>query len=221
MIRSVLFDLDGTLADTAPDLANALNNVRMEMGLAPLPLQVIRPEVSNGATALTRLGFNIDCTHPEFEPLRLRLLEFYQQNIAAETRLFEGMHEVLKVLENSDIQWGVVTNKPARFTEPLLKALDLSHRATCIVSGDTLEKKKPNPEPILHACNIVGCKPHQAVYVGDAPRDIEAGRRAGTKTLVALFGYINEQQQPRQWGADGFVETPRDIVNWLSGYMRN
>jgi HAD superfamily hydrolase (TIGR01549 family) len=143
-------------------------------------------------------------------------LAFYQQNIATHTRLFDGMHEVLNTLEKSNIRWGVVTNKPSRFTEPLLKALDLTHRAACIVSGDTLEKKKPHPEPILHACDIVGCNPHEAVYVGDAPRDIEAGKRAGTKTLVALFGYISEQQQPQHWGADGFVKTPRDIVSWLS-----
>ena len=221
MLRSVLFDLDGTLADTAPDLANALNNVLIENGMAPLPRQVIRQEVSNGAMALTKLGFNIDSDHPDFEPRRLRLLEFYMQNIAAETRLFDGMHEVLDCLEGLNIHWGVVTNKPARFTEPLLKALNLSHRAACIVSGDTLEKKKPNPEPIIHACEIIGCKPHEVVYVGDAPRDIEAGKRAGTKTLVALFGYISEQQQPHQWGADGLVETPQDIINWLSCHMPN
>ena len=216
MIRSVLFDLDGTLADTAPDLANALNNVRMESGLAPLPLQTIRCEVSNGAIALTKLGFDIDSDHPQFEPLRLRLLEHYRQNIATETRLFDGMHAVLKTLEEMNIHWGVVTNKPARFTEPLLNALDLTHRAACIVSGDTLEKKKPHPEPILHACNIVGCRPTETVYVGDAPRDIEAGKRAGTKTLVALFGYISDHEQPQQWGADGMVQAPQDILSWVT-----
>lgn len=221
MLRSVLFDLDGTLADTAPDLANALNQVRAEQGLMPLPLQTIRFEVSNGAAALVKLGFNIDVDHRDFEPLRLRLLEFYQQDIAAQTRLFDGMQEVLNTLEALNILWGVVTNKPARFTHPLLEALGVSRRAACIVSGDTLEKKKPYPEPILHACDLVGCKPHETVYVGDAQRDIESGRRAGTKTLVALFGYIGDHLQPQQWGADGMVETPQHIIPWLSKHIPN
>ena len=221
MFRSVLFDLDGTLADTAPDLANALNKVLMENARAPLPLQTVRCQVSNGASALIKLGFNIEPDHADFEPLRLRLLEFYSQAIAAETRLFDGMHEVLNGLEALNIRWGVVTNKPSRFTDPLLQALALSHRAACVVSGDTLDKKKPNPEPILHACNIVGCEPQECIYVGDAQRDIEAGRRAGTKTLVALFGYISEQQPPLQWGADGLVDAPQDIIHWLSNYIPN
>jgi phosphoglycolate phosphatase len=221
MFHSVLFDLDGTLADTAPDLANALNNVLTENGRLPLPLQTIRYEVSNGATALIKLGFNIESNHPDFETLRLRLLELYAQAIAVETRLFDGMHEVLNALEALNIRWGVVTNKPSRFTTPLLDALALSQRAACVICGDTLEKKKPHPEPILHACNIVGCKPHQTIYIGDAQRDIEAGKRAGTKTLVALFGYISEHQQPRQWGADGLVESPQDIIRWLSSDLAN
>ncbi len=221
MYSSILFDLDGTLADTAPDLASALNKVLIENQRAALPLQTIRYEVSNGASALIKLGFDIDSNHADFEPLRLRLLEFYSQSIAKETRLFAGMHEVLSALEAVNIPWGVVTNKPSRFTNPLLDALSLTQRAACIISGDTLEKKKPHPEPILHACNIVGCHPYETVYVGDAQRDIEAGKRAGTKTLVALFGYIGEQQRPAQWGADGLVETPQDIIHWLSNTNAN
>ena len=221
MFRSVLFDLDGTLADTAPDLANALNNVLAENGRPALPLQTVRYQVSNGASALIKLGFDIDHSHTEFEPLRLRLLEFYAQAIAVETRLFEGMHEVLCDLEALGIRWGVVTNKPSRFTNPLLQALDLSRRSACIVSGDTLKNKKPHPEPILHACDIVGCKPHETIYVGDAQRDIEAGNRAGTKTLVALFGYISDDQRPHHWGADGAVETPQEIIRWLSNNIPN
>jgi phosphoglycolate phosphatase len=221
MFRSVLFDLDGTLADTAPDLANALNKVLVENERSPLPLQTIRYQVSNGASALIKLGFEIEDNHRDFEPLRLRLLEFYAQAVAAETRLFDGMHEVLNGLEVLNIRWGVVTNKPSRFTNPILEALALSHRTACVISGDTLAKKKPHPEPILHACNIVGCKPHESIYVGDAQRDIEAGNRAGTKTLVALFGYISAQQQPLQWGADGLVDTPQEIIHWLCNYIPN
>ena len=221
MFRSILFDLDGTLADTAPDLANALNQVVIEEGRAALPLQTIRYQVSNGASALINLGFGINNDHPEFEPLRLRLLEYYAQVIAAETRLFDGMLEVLQHLEALQIPWGVVTNKPSRFTNPLLEALGLTNRSACVISGDTLEKKKPHPEPILHACDIIGCTPGETVYVGDAPRDIEAGKRAGTKTLVAMFGYISAEQQPLQWGADGYVESPQDIIRWLAGNMPN
>ncbi|MCG6969480.1 MAG: HAD-IA family hydrolase [Gammaproteobacteria bacterium] len=221
MIRSVLFDLDGTLADTAPDLANALNNALVANGRSPLPLQSIRYQVSNGASALVKLGFNIDSGHAEFEPLRLQLLDFYAQAVATDTRLFEGMHEVLNTLEALNIAWGVVTNKPTRFTKPLLHALELSQRSACIICGDTLEKKKPHPEPILHACSIVGCQPNETIYVGDAQRDIEAGRRAGTKTLVAMFGYIDKNQRPRQWGADGYIDTPQDIIRWLNDFMPN
>ncbi len=221
MLRSVLFDLDGTLADTAPDLANALNNVREEQGLPPLPPPDIRCQVSNGASALIRLGFNIDSGDPGFEPLRLRLLEFYARAIAAQTRLFEGMHDVLNTLDALNIPWGVVTNKPSRFTNPLLQALQLTERAACVICGDTLEKKKPHPEPVLHACNIIGCKPHEAVYVGDARRDIDAGRQAGAKTLVAMFGYIGEDQRPEEWGADGLVHSPQDIIHWLCGTLPN
>lgn len=221
MFRSVLFDLDGTLADTAPDLANALNKVLVEQGRSPLPLSIIRYQVSNGATALIKLGFNIDSDHAEFEPLRLRLLEFYAQALAEETRLFNGMHNVLDALDALDMRWGIVTNKPTRFTTPLIQSLELHKRTACVVCGDTLEKKKPHPEPILHACKLVGCMPNETVYVGDAQRDIQAGKQAGTKTLVALFGYISVEQQPHQWGADGFVNNPLDIISWLASNMPN
>lgn len=214
MIRSVLFDLDGTLADTAPDLAAALNNVRVEQGLKPLPLETIRCEVSNGANALTRLGFELDPGHPKFEALRLRLLDHYAENIAEHSRLFDGMDELLNCLEQQDIAWGIVTNKPKRFTESLVEQLKISSRAACIISGDTLEKKKPNPEPIYHACDLIGCKPHESIYVGDAQRDIEAGNRAGCYTIVALFGYIQQNQSPHKWGADASIDHPLEILQW-------
>ncbi len=214
-IRTVLFDLDGTLVDTAPDLALALNTLRKEMGLRPIPFEHIRPEVSHGGTALIRLGFRRDPGDAEFAPLRQRFLELYEQNLTTNTRLFPGMEELLGTLEQRGIQWGVVTNKPGWLTEPLMEQLALAGRADCIVSGDTVAHSKPHPAPLLHACHQTGSTPGECLYVGDARRDIEAGSSAGMKTLVALFGYIGEQDNPQQWSADGMVEHPRQILEWL------
>ncbi len=212
-IKTVLFDLDGTLADTAPDLAYALNGVLAEQGRAPLPLGTIRPAASHGGIALIRCGFGEG--HPEEEALRLRLLAIYRANIARETRLFPGMAEVLAEIETRGLNWGVVTNKPAWLTEPLLEALGLSRRAACIVSGDTCEQRKPHPQPVLHACQQAGAEARECLYVGDAQRDIEAGRRAGARTLAALFGYIGKDDRPQDWGADALIEQPGEILAWL------
>ncbi len=214
-IRTVLFDLDGTLADTAPDLAYALNTLLGEQGRAPLPFAVIRPVVSNGATALVRLGFNLPAEHAGFDTLRQRLLALYQEHIARETRLFEGMAELLDYIEGAEMNWGVVTNKPAFLTLPLMAALGLSARAACIVSGDTTAKRKPHPEPLLHGCRLAGSTAAQCLYVGDAERDIIAGREAGMATLVARFGYIGAEERPEHWGADGLVAQPVHIIDWL------
>lgn len=214
-IRTVLFDLDGTLADTAPDLAYALNCVLTEQGCAPLPYETIRPVVSHGGIALIKLGFGIDEQAPEFQPLRQRLLDIYRDNIARETRLFDGMSALLEALEQRGLNWGVVTNKPAWLTEPLLEALEISHRASSVVSGDTLPERKPHPAPMLLACEQAGSDAGHCLYVGDAERDIEAGRNAGMRTLIALFGYIGEQDQPANWQADGMVERALEILDWL------
>jgi 2-phosphoglycolate phosphatase len=212
-VRAVLFDLDGTLADTAPDLAYALNQVRVEQGLPPYPLIAIRPHVSHGSTALIQMGFGMDTEDPGFEPLRQRLLAVYRDNIAVHTALFPQMEELLLTLEQRGIQWGVVTNKPAFLTDPLIEALSLNRRATCI--GDTTAQRKPHPMSLLHACALAGCEPQHCLYVGDAERDIEAGRRAGMTTLVALFGYLREHDTPAQWGANGMIDAPLDILQWL------
>lgn len=209
----VLFDLDGTLADTAPDLAYALNRVLAEEGRPPLPLATIRPAASHGSAGLLRLAFGEG--HPDSERLRQRLLNLYSENIARETRLFPGMETVLRTVEARGLPWGVVTNKPARFTEPLLAALDLTARAACIVSGDTCAESKPHPRPILYACEQIATAPARCLYVGDAERDIQAGRRAGTHTLVALFGYLADDDRPQAWGADGLIERPQEILPWL------
>lgn len=215
-LTTVLFDLDGTLADTAPDLAFALNSVLEEQGCAPLPFEHIRPVVSHGAAALIRLGFGLGPQDPGFAPLRARLLEIYRANLARDTRLFPGMEELLAVLEQRGMKWGVVTNKPAWLTEPLLGALSVAHRACCIVSGDTTRQRKPHPEPMFHACAVAGSRPGECVYVGDAQRDVEAGRQAGMKTLVALFGYLDATDRPAEWGADGMVAHPLEILDWVT-----
>lgn len=214
-IRTVLFDLDGTLADTAPDLAFALNEVLREQGCAPLPFQTIRPVVSHGGLALIKLGFNIDESAPQFDALRQRLLAIYRENIVHQTTLFAGMAELLETIESRGLNWGVVTNKPGWLTEPLLEGLALSARAATIVSGDTLSERKPHPAPMLLACRQAGSSAAECLYVGDAERDIEAGRNAGMRTLVALFGYIGEQDRPELWQADGMVESADAILDWL------
>ncbi|MDT8388339.1 MAG: phosphoglycolate phosphatase [Thiogranum sp.] len=212
---TVLFDLDGTLLDTAPDLANALNAVLESNGRAPLPFERIRPVVSNGGAALIQLGFGLDATHVDFPPLRQQFLDHYQQHLAEHTRLFPGMEDVLLHIETQGLTWGVVTNKPAWLTDPLLEALQLDKRAAGIVSGDTVKQCKPHPAPLLHACKLIGSTPQRCLFVGDALRDIQAGLSARMSTLVALFGYIVEADCPESWGADALIETPQEILPWL------
>ena len=213
--RTILFDLDGTLADTAPDLADALNTVLQRNGSPPLAYEKIRPVVSHGGVALIELGFGLPQQDPGFEPLRQQLLDAYLQNIASKTRLFPGMAELLQAIERRGLSWGVVTNKPGWLTDPLLAAMQLDHRAACVVSGDTLPQRKPDPAPLLHACQLTDSQVHECVYIGDAERDIVAGQRAGMTTLVALFGYIGEHEQPHRWGADALLESPQQILQWL------
>ena len=215
-IRTVLFDLDGTLADTAPDLAFALNQVLREQGCEPLPYKQIRPVVSHGGIALIKLGFGIDEDAPQFDALRQRLLAIYREHIVRDTTLFEGLAAVLETIESRGLNWGVVTNKPAWLTEPLLEGLGLTQRAVTIISGDTLDQRKPHPAPMLLACKQAGSTASQCLYIGDAERDIEAGRNAGMQTLVALFGYIGEGDRPEQWQADGMIKEAQAIIEWLS-----
>ncbi len=214
-IKGVFFDLDGTLADTAPDLAYALNTLRKEQQLVPLPYADIRPVVSHGATALLRLGFDVGPGHISYDFLRQRLLEIYNAHLTYKTRLFPGMAALLQALEDRRIPWGVITNKPGWLTEPLMEGLGLAQRAACIVSGDSTPNTKPHPGPMLHACRQTGLEGEQCLYVGDARRDIEAGNSAGMKTLVALFGYIGADDAPETWQADGLVERPLDILRWI------
>lgn len=216
-IRTVLFDLDGTLADTAPDLAHALNTLLTEEGRATLAYETIRPQVSHGAGALVRLGFD-GVTDTEFERLRNRFLVLYAENLVRETRLFPGMNKLLSELKHRGLNWGIVTNKSAFLTEPLVTQLGLPWPPASIVSGDSTANRKPHPEPMLLACTQAGSQPAQCLYVGDAERDIEAGRRAGMRTLVALFGYISKNETPQHWGADGMIHYPHEILDWLHAH---
>ncbi len=217
-IETVFFDLDGTLADTAPDLATALNQVLVEQNRSPLPIDDIRPTVSLGGNAMICHAFGIDEEDPLFASLRERFLTIYHGGIADETRLFPGMEDVLDSIEADGFCWGVITNKSAWLTEPLMEELDLILRAGCIVSGDSTEQRKPHPAPMLHACELVGCDPSHTLYIGDAQRDIEAGQRAGMHTLVAMYGYIAADEDPASWGADGFVNSPVEIIDWVRNY---
>jgi len=221
MLRTVLFDLDGTLLDTAPDLAAALNAVLREQGRPALPFDDIRPVVSHGTTGLLGLGFGLRPGEDEFEILRQRLLAIYAADLSSHTRLFPGMDQVLDHIEAQGMNWGVVTNKPGWLTEPLMADLGLSERAACIVSGDTTPQRKPDPEPMLHACHLAGSEAAQCLYIGDAERDIEAGRRAGMQTLVAAFGYLGRDDDILAWGADGVVDTPAGILAWVGGCTEN
>lgn len=216
--RCVLFDLDGTLLDTAPDLAGALNAVRVEEGLSAMPLELIRPHVSNGARALVLLGFGGDDQHPRFNARRQRLLDCYRDGLCVHTRLFEGMAQVLSAIEAGGASWGVVTNKPGWLTDPLMAAAGLSARAACIVSGDTVAQRKPHPAPLLHAASKAGVVPEQCIYIGDARRDAEAARAAGMPMLAAAYGYIEPQEDPDTWGAAAVITRPADILPHLHGH---
>ncbi len=215
MTRAVLFDLDGTLVDTAGDLGHVLNLMRACRGLPALPDAAMRPQASHGTRGLLKVGFDVEPDHPVFEPLRHEFLDLYAQHLTRRSRPFPGMVEVLDTLETRGIAWGVVTNKPARFTEPLLAHLGLMARAACVVSGDTCAQPKPHPAGLLHACRVVGSKPADCLYVGDAERDAQAARAAGMPTLIALYGYIGDADRPHEWGGQGTIDRPEGLLDYL------
>jgi len=212
---AVLLDLDGTFADTAPDLGHALNRLLAERGRPALPFPLIRPHASHGSQGLIRLGFGLGPGDEGYETLRLRYLEIYAANLTRATLPFPGMLDLVERLEERATPWGIVTNKPAWLTGPLMETLGLSERAACIVSGDTTAHAKPHPAPLLHACRLIGREPGDCWYVGDSERDVAAGLAAGTGTLVALFGYLGSEDNPTAWGADGMVREPLEILRWL------
>jgi phosphoglycolate phosphatase len=211
----ILFDLDGTLVDTAHDLAYALNLQRELHGLAILPLDVIRPYASHGSKGLLSVGFVLTPDDDNFEAMREEYLALYDQVLTRNPMLFEGVGELLATLDSKAVRWGVVTNKPRRFTQPLLENIGLLERAACVVCADDAPRPKPHPDTLLLACEQAGVNPQQCWYVGDAERDIEAGRAAGMQTVVALYGYLGEDDRPEEWGADVSVYTPLELLRLI------
>lgn len=209
--NAVFFDLDGTLIDTAPDMVAVLQHLQQEHGIEPAPYDLARAHVSNGAIGLLSLGF------PEIEvefgdDLHQEYLERYAEMICEESQIFTGLSELLDQLDEGDCPWGVVTNKPEQLTLPLLAALDLAERSSCIVSGDTLLVRKPDPAPLYLACDLLGVDTETSIYIGDAERDIQAGRRAGMATIAASYGYITEDDDPREWDADVIATSTEELT---------
>lgn len=220
-LAAVLFDLDGTLVDTAPDFVRVLNQIRADDNLPPLPSGLIRNQVSNGARALVRLGFDLAEDSPGFDARLQTLLLQYEQGLAEESRLFPGLDDCLAWLEARKIPWGVVTNKPSRYTIPLLRGLKLDQRCAVTLCPDHVTHKKPHPEPLLTACDWLSVNPAQTLYVGDHERDIEAGRAAGNQTLAAGWGYLEQDTDIRTWQADAILQESTQLLGWLQGRLDN
>lgn len=215
MIKAVLFDLDGTLADTARDLGAALNRLLAEENLPPQPYEAVRPIASHGARGLVSLGFGIDKSHPRFEEYRLRFLEQYDHDFSSHTTLFDGINELILALQARGLAWGIITNKPMRFTDRLVPALPFAVPPAVVVSGDTVGVAKPDPAPMLHACRLIDIDPQHCLYVGDAERDIQAGRAVGMKTVLVNWGYIADSDDTASWQADISINEPSELLAHL------
>ncbi len=212
--KAVLFDFDGTLADTAPDLAAAVNRMRTERGLAALKPETVRPYASMGARGLLRIGFDIGPDHQDYEAMRDEFLRYYAEAICVHTRLFDGMKELIDELGRRDIAWGIVTNKAMRFTERLVPALDLE--PACVVGGDSTPHLKPHPAPLLLAAERLSLAPRECVYVGDDLRDIQAARAAGMRCVAVEYGYHGtENPGPATWNADAIISRPSELLEHL------
>lgn len=216
-IKAVLFDLDGTLADTAPDLGAALNKLLAEEGRPEQPYSAIRPIASHGARGLIGLGFGVTPQDDAFAELRVRFLAHYEAAPHQGTVLFEGVAELIQAIADRGLAWGIVTNKPGKYTELLMPHLPLPVAPGVVVSGDTVGVPKPDPKPMLHAAAGLGIAPEHCVYVGDAERDIEAGRKVGMTTVLANYGYIADTDTPHAWGADLQIEHPLELLDHLPG----
>lgn len=214
-LSCVLFDLDGTLVDTAPDLMRCLNWALVRHGFAEVSPETIKPFISFGSRAMIKASMRASLDTRTEEALLATMLDCYECHIADHSSFFAGIEDTLGRIEARGLKWGVVTNKRKRFTNPLMTALNLTGRASCIVSGDTTGFEKPHPEPMLAACKQAGVEPEQCVYIGDASHDIAAGKNANMKTLAARYGYLKPGDRPETWGADAVIESPAQITDWI------
>ncbi|MEO7743899.1 MAG: phosphoglycolate phosphatase [Usitatibacter sp.] len=214
-LAAVLFDLDGTLADTAPDMARTVNLMRDRRGLAPVPDSQVRPHVSSGARGMICSAFGMRTDHPDYATMRAEFLDLYVDNLCIATRLFPGMEALLDAIEASGLKWGVVTNKFERMARLVMAGLGLSERAGVIVGGDTCPRAKPFPDPLLHAAAVLGVEPARTLYIGDDERDVQAARAAGMPVIVAGYGYLGEERAPSLWGADAIMQSVAEIDAWV------
>lgn len=217
MIRAALFDFDGTIADTAPDLAGTANDMRVARGLAPLPMEALRPMVSAGARGMIGVAFGVDKDAQGFETLKTEFLDRYEQRMTQASVLFSGVAELLVELEQRSVPWGVVTNKAQRFAEPLVPAMGLRPRV--LICGDTTAYAKPHPEPLLEAARRLGIPSSACAYVGDDLRDVQAAHAAGMRSVIATYGYLGDAGSPETWGADAMAQSVPDILGILDGWM--
>lgn len=216
---AILFDLDGTLLDTAYDFYTALNKLCAERSIPQVPYNLVRNAVSDGTAKLVKLVDDFPEENVEFTTIKQRFLDYYRETEFKDTKLFIEMPEILELIEQHSIPWGVVTNKPTWLTIPLMRNLQLTNRAACIVSGDTTAHAKPHPTPLLHACKLLQVNPNDCVYIGDAKRDIDAGNSAGMTTITAMYGYIEDLQNARTWLADYRVENTLELKHWIKQWF--
>lgn len=216
LVKAVLFDLDGTFADTAPDLAAALNHTRATRQLPPLPFEVLRPQASHGSPGLLKTGFGIEPGAPDYNALRDIFLEHYANHICAHTTLFNGIKELIDCLDKDNIPWGIITNKPHIYTVPLMQALGYADRAACLISGDTCANAKPHPEPMLKACEIIGVAPEYCLYLGDDLRDMQAANAVAMRGVIANYGYIAADAQTDTWGAHALINHPMELIDLMT-----
>ena len=215
-IRAVLFDLDGTLIDSAPDLGDAADKMRTDRGLASLPESMYRPMAGAGARGMLKVAFDISPEHADYNVMREEFFVNYERAMTVRTYVFDGVQEVIEALHQRDMLWGVVTNKMARFTDPLTQAMPLFATASAIVSGDTTPHAKPHPEPLFEAARRIGLAPELCLYVGDDERDIVAGREAGMCTVAASYGYLGEKTNIDSWGADFHIDSPFKLLQLIA-----
>ncbi len=216
VLSCVLFDLDGTLLNTAPDLTTALNKALTHFGFPEVSVNDITPYISYGAAVMIETALEHDTADTIKAEILSWLLDYYENHIADFTQLYSGMPELLATLETNNIPWGVITNKRERMTHPLMQALDLTKRSACIICGDTTAHSKPHPEPMLTACRQIQVTPEECLYIGDAQHDITAGKAANMKTIAATWGYLKPDDRPQDWGADTLLQQPGEILDWIN-----